>query len=320
MTWILAALAAAVVLFLVLGFHKSGGWTVNKKQFLAVFGLLFVIPSMLATVPTGHTGIQTLFGQVQDGTLEAGLHVKNPFVEVVAMDNRAQKAALEMICYTSDIQEVTIVYTMNYQIEKTNAQTIYKTIGKGYYETLMQPRILECVKSVIANYNAESLIASRDELSVKITEKLEQALGVYNIIVINTAIEDMDFSDAFTQAVEEKQVAEQMKLKAQIEQQQMLLEAEAKAQQQKIQAEADAAVAKVKAEADAEVAKVKADAEKYAGEKEAEMNEKLAQSLTKELLEYYYAERWDGKLPTIVGGDGVLPVIGDSILSGDKAQ
>ncbi len=310
MGWIIISLIVGTAAFIALGFQKKSGWKINAKQFLALFALLLAIPSAMATVPTGHTGIMTLFGDVQDGTLEAGLHVKNPFMQVVAMDNRAQKASLEMICYTSDIQEVSIVYTINYQIEKTNAQNIYKTIGESYYETVMQPRILECVKSVISNYNAESLIASREELSQKITEKLIKEMSVYNIIVINTAIEDMDFSDTFTQAVEEKQVAEQMKLKAQIEQAQMLLEAEAQAEKQKIQADADA-----------EVAKIQADAAKYAGEKEAEMNKKIAETLTKELIEYYYTEKWDGKLPGIVGSDTVLPIIdGDKLINSTEAE
>ncbi len=310
MGWILFAFVAGVILFVALGFQGKGTWRVNGKQFLSLFALLLILPSVFATVPTGHTGIMTLFGNVQDGTLEAGLHAKNPFMKVVSMDNRAQKASLEMICYTSDIQEVTIVYTINYQIEKSNAQTIYKTIGVSYYETVMQPRIMECVKSVISNYNAESLIASREELSEKITEKLEKEMSVYNIIVINTAIEDMDFSDTFTAAVEEKQVAEQMKLKAQIEQAQMLLEAEAQAKKQQIQADADAAVAKIQA-----------DAAKYAGEKEAEMNKKLSETLTKELIEYYYTQKWNGKLPSIVGGETVLPIINsDALLSENSAE
>ena len=309
MEWIIIALITGLTAFFLLGFQKKGAWKINSKQLLSLFALLLVLPSVFATVPTGHTGIMTLFGEVQDGTLEAGLHVKNPFMKVVSMDNRAQKATVETICYTSDIQEVKIVYTINYQIEKTNAQTIYKTIGVGYYGTVMEPRLMECVKSVIADYNAESLISAREELSVKITEKLVREMSVYNIIVLNTAIEDMDFSDAFTQAVEEKQVAEQMKLKAQIEQAQMLLEAEAQAKKQQIQADADAAVAKIQA-----------DAAKYAGEKEAEMNKKLSETLTKELIEYYYTQRWDGKLPSIVGGDTVLPIINSDSLVNEAAK
>ncbi len=304
MFWISVSIAAAAALFVLLGFKKGGRWSLCRKQILSLFAFVLVIPSIMVTVPTGHTGIMTLFGDVQNGTLEAGLHFKNPFMQVVSMDNRAQKATSEMICYTSDIQEVTLVYTINYQIEKTNAQTIYKTIGVNYYDTVMYPRILDGVKSVIADYNAESLVASRDELSVKITEKLEKELSVYNIIVINTAIEDMDFSDSYTQAVEEKQVAEQKKLKSQIEQAQMILEAEAEAKKLQIQAQADA-----------EVAKINADAAKYAGEKEAEMNKKLGETLTKELIEYYYTQRWDGKLPQIAGSDTVLPIIGDQSIA-----
>ncbi len=308
MGWIVMAVIVGVVLFVALGFGKRGQWKPNPKQFLALFALLLVLPSMFATVPTGHTGIMTLFGDVQEGTLEAGLHVKNPFMQVVSMDNRAQKATIEMLSFSSDIQEVKILYTINYQIEKSNAQTIYKTIGVNYYQTVMEPRIMDVVKSIIAKYSAESLIESREELTTKITNKLEEELSAYNIIVINTAIEDMDFSDSYTQAVEEKQVAEQKKLKAKIEQEQMLLEAEAKAEKDKIEAEAEA-----------EVAKIQADAAQYAGEKEAEMNKKLSETLTQELIDYYFMQQWNGKLPDIVGSDTVLPIL-DNRTSADTGN
>ena len=121
MEWIILSLFVGLIAFILLGFQKKGAWRFNKKQLLAFFALLLVIPSLFAAVPTGHTGIMTLFGEVQDGTLEAGLHAKNPFMKVIVMDNRAQKATVETVCYTSDIQEVKIIYTINYQIEKTNA-------------------------------------------------------------------------------------------------------------------------------------------------------------------------------------------------------
>jgi len=304
MTWIVISLIVTLVLFIILGIDKKKGWHTTPRQFLALAGLLLILPSMFATVPTGHTGIMTLFGEVQDGTLEAGLHFKNPMIQVVVMDNRTQKAVVQTACFSSDTQEVNITYTINYQIEKQNAMNIYKQIGPNYYETVMQPRIMDVVKSVFAQYSAGNLIASRAELSTSINEKLKSELATYNIIVVNTAIEDMDFSDAYTNAVEEKQVAEQKKLQAEIEQEQMILEAKAQAEKQQIAAEAEA-----------EVAKIQADAAKYAGEKEAEMNKKLSETLTKELIEYYYSQRWDGKLPTFVGGETMLPIIGSDVLN-----
>lgn len=311
MNWFLMALATAVVLFALLGI-KKGGWRINKKQILSLAGALWLACGMFTTVPTGHTGILVTFGRVEDTTLEAGLHVKSPFQEVISMDNRTQKQTLDLLCFSSDIQEVSISYSVNYQIKKANAQTIYKTIGKDYYHVVMEPRIQDAVKSVMAKYTAESLIEERDTLSVKITEILEQELSVYNIEVINTAIENMDFSDAFTQAVEEKQVAQQQLLKAQTEQAQLTMEQEAEATRKEIAANAEAQIAVIQAEADKEVLRIQADAAEYAGQKDAAVNEALAKSLTDILLEYYEIKQWDGKLPEyyVTGSESVSPILG----------
>jgi len=322
MFWIVASIVAVLVFFVALGYSKTG-WRMCGKQALALFGFILILGGMVATVPTGHTGILTTFGKVEDNTLEAGMHIKSPFQEIVCMDNRTQVAHLELSAFSSDIQEVLVSYSMNYQIEKSNAQKIYKEIGVDYYNTVMAPRIQEVVKSVIAKYTAEDLIESREALSVQITNDLIKQLGAYNIVVVSTAVEDIDFSDAFTASVEDKVVAEQALLKAQTEQAQKTMEQEKAAEREKIQAAANAEVKEIQAAADAEVAKIKAaaeaeakklaaDAEKYAGEKEAEANKALAESLTEALIKYYEALGWDGKLPeTVVSGtDTILPVLG----------
>lgn len=322
MFWVLASIVVVLVLFVALGYSKSG-WKLRGRQLIALLGFVVVLGGMVATVPTGHTGILTTFGKVEDKTLEAGMHIKSPFQEIVCMDNRTQVAHLELSAFSSDIQEVLVSYSMNYQIEKSNAQKIYKEIGVDYYNTVMAPRIQEVVKSVIAKYTAEDLIESREALSVQITNSLIEQLGAYNIVVVSTAVEDIDFSDAFTASVEDKVVAEQALLKAQTEQAQKTMEEEKAAEREKIKAAADAEVKEIQAAADAEVAKIKAaaeaeaqklaaDAAKYAGEKEAEANKALAESLTEALIKYYEALGWDGKLPeTVVSGtDTILPVLG----------
>lgn len=323
MGWIFAGIVAALVLFILLGFSRSG-WKLRPRQILSVLGLLVICGGMVATVPTGHTGILTTFGKVEDITLEAGVHIKSPFQKVVVMDNRTQVARITLTCFSSDIQEVLVDYSMNYQIDKSNAQTIYKNIGTDYYTTVMQPRIQEVVKSVIAKYTAESLVESRDALSNQITDTLVKELGAYNIEVVSTSVENLDFSDAFTNSVEEKVVALQTKLKTQTEEEQKTMQkeedakraeiqAKADASVKEIQAEADANVAKIKADADAAVKKVQADADAYAGEKQAEVNRKLAETITDELIKYLTAQQWDGKLPAyFVTSDGtVLPILGN---------
>ncbi len=316
---------------------KNNGLSPKKIATLIAVGvaaiLLIVLGfSCFASVPTGHTGIVTTFGKVEDQTLEAGIHFKLPWQKVVNMDNRNQKSTLTLVCFSSDIQEVDVVYTVNYQIEKSNAQNIYKTIGTDYFNTVMNPRIQEAVKKQVAHYDAESLIDSREKLSNEIYDVLVADLAAYNVQLVSASIENIDFTEAFTAAVEAKQVAAQNKLKAETEQEQANMEAEkaaerakinaqAAADAAKIQAEAEAEVAKTKANAAAEVTKIEADAEKYRKEQESAANKLLAESMTEDLLQYFYINGWDGKLPeTYVSQEDFMTILDLAKQQANKAE
>ena len=255
-----------------------------------IIALIFAI-SCFSFVPTGHTGVVTLFGKVEDYTLDSGVHFKNPFARVIKMDNRIQKESVELSCFSSDIQEVDVVFTLNYQISKEYAMNIYKTIGKNYFDTAVSPIITESVKTVAARYTAEDLINKRNELAMAIETDMKEKLLIFNIELVSTSIEDMDFTDAFTNAVEEKQVAAQNKLKAETEAAQRVAEAEAEAQIRRVTAEAEAYEILQRAEA------------------EAQANQKLAESITDRLIEYRYYEVWDGKLPQMVMGESTTPMV-----------
>lgn len=281
------------------------GWILGIVLCIAcLFGAITV------SIPTGHTGVVTTFGRVENYTLDAGFHMKAPWHSIVSMDNRVQKATIELACFSSDIQEVNCKYTVNYQISKTNAQDIYRTVGIAYFDTVITPNVQESVKTIMAHYTAENLIGQRDKLAEEIESLLATQLVKYNIEVVSTAIEDMDFTDAFTNAVEEKQVAAQNKLKATIEQEQKTIEAQQAAERQKIEAEAAAEVAKIQAAADLEVQKINADAAEYTGRKEAAKNEAIAQSLTPALINYLRILQWNGVLPETMVGDDISILLG----------
>ena len=253
-----------------------------------VVAAFFIVLSCIANVPTGHTGVLTTFGKVENKTLEAGMNFKAPWQSVVKMDNRVQKQSTDLIGFSSDIQEVSLKYTVNYQISSADAMTIYKTIGTDYYTNIIVPNITESVKTEVAKYSAEALVSDRSSLSKAIQENLTTRLRAYNIIVVSASIEDMDFTDAFTDAVEAKQVAEQNKLKAQTEAEQKVIEAKAAADVKKAQAEAEAYAIEVKAKA------------------EAEANKLLAESITQALIDYKYYDTWNGELPEVVGADTII--------------
>lgn len=319
MLWTVISLLMTAFLYFILGI-RGNKWQRSKRQWLALCGLLIIFFGCVTSIPTGHTGIVTTFGRVEDSTLEAGVHFKTPWQEIVKMDNRNQKSTVELQCFSSDIQEVEVIYTINYQIEKANAQTIYKTIGTEYLNTVVTPRIQEAVKSVIAKYNAENLIANREILSTEIRNILLTKLANYNIEILDASIENLDFSDVFTNAVEAKQVAEQNKLKAAIEQEQAVIEAEAKAEREIIDANAKSQVAKIAAEAELNVVKTKADGNEYAGQKESSKNEALASTLTTDLLYYYYIQQWGGELPdTYISQEDFAALFGINISNSNPA-
>jgi len=289
---VLALIVGAAASFIT---HKA--WPFVIAMILAV--VIFVL-SCIAVVPTGFTGILTTFGKVEERTINSGLNFVAPWQNVVTMDNRTQKVEIQTSAFSSDIQQVDLKMSVNYCIDQSTAQKLYRTIGVNYYDAVMFPRIQENVKAVFSQYTAENLIAKRESLSESIKENTANDLSSFGITIVSIAIEDIDFTDAFTNAVEAKQVAAQNKLTAQTQQEQKTMEERAAAERAKIAAQADADKAIIAANADLEVVKVQAEAALYAGEREAEMNQRISKSLTDELVSYYWIKQWNGELPTTV--------------------
>ena len=327
------------------GYRTTTKETVTKP--LAKFSVLSAVAGLflallltffgcIASVDTGHVGVVKTFGKVEDYTFDSGFHLKAPWNSVTQINNQVQKTTIELPCFSSDIQEVNTTYTVNYQIAKGNAQNLYRDIGVNYLETVVNPTIQESVKTIIARYTAEELIKKRAEVAVEIEELLTINLARYNIDVASTAIENMDFTDSFTAAVEAKVVAEQNKIKAEKENEQAL----AKAENDKLiaikNAEAQAAANIEAANAAAAIVRIEAEAAEYQGQKEAaialqrlasingwtvvtnketgihELYKASGEKVTNEelikgaerLIEYYYTQSWDGKLPDTFVGDG----------------
>ena len=286
--FILLGIIAFIVAFIVLSLHPAEHsydmpkFRVCGKSFLSLLALLLCLVNGVKSIPTGHTGVVATFGKVEDYTLEAGIHFINPLSRVIKIDNRTQKETVEFSAFSSDIQEVEVVYTLNYSIDKANAQNLYRTVGLNYYETVIQPKVIENVKKVMAQYTAEKLVASRSEVAQNIEKELTVDLAKYNINVVATSIENFDFTDAFTNAVEAKQVAEQNKLKS--------------------QTEAETSVIKAQAEADVKLIEAEAT---------AKANDLLTESLTEDILQKLAIEKWDGKMPTVISdGSNILDLTG----------
>ena len=301
---------------------------ITKFVVLGIVALLVVIlaADSFATVPVGSTGILLTFGKVEDGkALSEGLHIKLPLVQrIVSMDNRVKKLELNTEAFSKDIQTVSATLAVNYRLQAEKSFAIYKTHGTQYEQNIIVPAAHEVLKSVCAQYTAEELISKRAESSDMMRDELDGKLSGMGITVTDFNIIDFDFSDEFINAVEAKQVAEQVKKKAATENETAIAQAEREKQVSIKQSEAEAERVRIEAEAQAQstliAAQAKADAVKLAADAEAYRMQSEGRYVTAPLIDKILAENWDGKLPSMVGGDvkGILNV--DSLLDVGEAE
>ena len=267
---------------------------------LAVLAILAI--NSVATVPVGSTGILLTMGKVEDSALTEGLHFKLPFVQrIISMDNRVKKLELSTEAFSKDIQTVSATLAVNYRLQPEKTFSIYKTAGQAYESNLIVPATHEVLKSVCAQYTAEELISKRAESSDMMRDELDAKLSGIGISVTDFNIIDFDFSDEFISAVESKQVAEQLKKKAATENETAIAQAEREKQVAIKQSEAQAESVRIAAQAEADAVKLAADAEAYRLQR---INEQLSEKTIQNTL----AERWDGKLPGVVGS-GVTGIL-----------
>jgi len=178
-------------------------------------------------IGAGERGIVLNFGAVQNEVLNEGLHFRVPIMQKVAiMDVKVQKAVTDAASASADLQDVTLAVALNYHVIPDKANVVYQTIGIEFKERVIDPAIQEVMKAVSARYTAEELITKRPAVSTAMKESLAERLLASNIAVDAFSIVTFSFSRVFTEAIEAKQTAEQLALKAKRDLDRIKIEAE----------------------------------------------------------------------------------------------
>ena len=269
----------------------------NKSQygFYIAGGILFLFLAMtirpFAIVNAGERGVVMQFGKVQDKILGEGLHPIMPIVTSVKRLNvRVQKNTFESDAASKDLQTITTELAVNWHLDPLRVNKIFQQVGdeRLIIDGIITPAVSEVLKAATAKKTAEEVITKRTELKEEIDNHLKNRLETYGIIIDDVSLVNFSFSPEFSKAIESKQIAEQ----------------EAK------QAEFIAQKATQEAQADINRAK---------GQAEAQRLQRL--TLTPDLLQKQAIEKWDGRFPTVMSGNGALPLINinpSSLTSGEK--
>lgn len=258
---------------------KPMGFPKVMPKLILIFVILVLFLGPLSPwyiVPPGHRGVVVQLGAVK-GEMAEGFHFRIPIMQkVVDVNVQIQKSETESIAASKDLQTVTSKIALNYHVNPSAVAKIFQTIGLSYDTKIIDPAVQEVMKAVTAKYTAEELITKRQHVAQEIQELLTSRLNKSDIKVDAFSIVNFQFSDEFNKAIESKQTAEQLALKAQRDLQRIKIEAEQK------------------------VAGAKAEAEALRIQKEQVTAELI--KLREIEVQKQAVEKWDGKLPYYSGG------------------
>jgi prohibitin 1 len=242
-----------------------------------ILGLLLavILLTPVVIVDAGQRGVLMQFGKVQTQILGEGLHLIVPLMNTVkTLSVRVQKQESSAEASSKDLQDVFTDVALNWHIVPQEVNLIFQEIGDeaSVVDRVINPAVEEVLKAVMAQYTAEEIITKRGEVKAAVDDLLKTRLGSYHIAVDDISLVHVHFSERFSDAVEAKQIAEQ----------------DAK--------RADFIALKAIKEAEAKVNLAKG---------EAEAQRLIRQTLNAQLLQKQAIEKWDGKLPEIVGKDNI---------------
>lgn len=261
-------------------------------------------------VPSGYVGIRTLYGQISDKPVSSGLNWKIPFTEQIHMVNCKQTEIKYKDKVWSETSERTELYcediTIDYQIDAECATWIWQNVEEYDTHLIKSTSIESGIKAATKQYSDTDVTdRSKIEKTAKecIQANLNNKYGKQVVDIISVSIGNMNFSDAYNEAIEKNTQIKLATEAAKFENEQMIEKAQAEAEKKRIDAEAQAEAKRIWAEA------------------EAEANKKIAESLTPELVEKMKIEKWDGVLPKVSGsGYGMIVDIGDPVNSDDSEK
>jgi regulator of protease activity HflC (stomatin/prohibitin superfamily) len=254
------------------------------------------------TVDQGERGVLLRNGAVI-GVADAGLGFKVPFIDGVRRISIQNQTAQyeEVMSYSKDQQTASLKISVSYRLPADQVANIYAEYGgqDGIVARLLDRQLPSAVKNVFGRYNAVMAIQDRTRMSVEMLEELQAAVKG-PIIIDSLQIENIDFSDAYENSIEQrmlaevevqkvKQNAEREKVQAQI----MVIQAQASADSSLAMARADAEATRLNGDAQADAIRAKA----------------LALADNPTLIELVQAEKWNGTLPTTMVPNGAVPFL-----------
>lgn len=308
---------------------------INKKGVIgAVVSAVIIIAVVICAVvclervPAGYVGVvYNMNGGVDGEILTQGWHLVSPTKKVttysigieqsyLTSDNKGDSKEDESFSIpTSDGKTVRVNLEFSYRFDESRvADTFVMFKGKSgetIKDTFIKPKVIAWTQEVSANYPVTDIFGDqRTAINAELDIYLKEKFDEYGIVIDTVNFTDISVDDETAQAIQKKVTAQQELELANIEAQTAKVQAEKDREVALIQAQKDKEAAEIQAETDIIEANASAEVVRIQSEAEAKANAAIAASLTPELIEKIKYEQWDGKVPTVSGGNTIIGLDG----------
>lgn len=289
------------------------------KKTLVIIGsmigiILFTLFLSFEKIPAGYVGVvYSPSGGVKEKALNQGWHFVNPLYKVTKYTIATEQAFLSrdskegsrdddsFYVPTSDGKMVNVDVEYSYRFDPEKVTSIFTQFrgrtGEEIQRTFMRGKIKTWTSEVTSKFNVLDIYgAKRTELNGLVYQHVKDEFAPYGIIIESINLSRIGLDEATARAIQSRVNAQQELERQKIEKAKATIEAERRA----IEEEGKRKVRLIQAKAEAESILLRAQAQ-------AEANEKISKSLTKELVEYEKIKSWNGALPQVTGE--VIPMI-----------
>ena len=218
MLFILFLLITAIAIFV---------WTASKKKkdpnniayrsagtvsiFVAIFFGILSLLQCFTQIPAGHVGVVDFFGIVSDKPLPAGINIVNPLASVIKFSIQTKEHKETMQVLSREGLTIGLEVSALYRLNPDSAARVYKTVASGDYETIILiPQFRSISRAVTASFQASALYSTeRERLGTSIQEELARTVAPRGVTIENTPIRNVALPVQLTEAIEQKQRADQ---------------------------------------------------------------------------------------------------------------
>jgi regulator of protease activity HflC (stomatin/prohibitin superfamily) len=183
----------------------------NLSVVAAVVFAVIALLQCFTTIPAGHVGVVNFFGVVSERTLPNGINFVNPLANVIKFSIQTKEHKETMQVLSREGLSIGLEISVLYRLNPDSAARVYQTILGGDYENIVLiPQFRSISRSVTASMQASALYSTeRERLGAAIQEELAKVVSPRGIIVENTPLRNVALPSQLTEAIEQKQRADQ---------------------------------------------------------------------------------------------------------------